>query len=267
MQSVCLNKRVRSLVCGIHALANCLSALALIWCGWQCVTMSEDRFLDLTSQLHGSGVAIAYFDGAVMLAAVLLLLRDLSKGCRTSAIKGGALFFIPALAANMLDFFTTIIQSPDLALETNAVWNAMKQVYGLQVALLFGFWGKIYLSVFAAICFTFYLNNVHILFPRVNSGPFSFVLKLGERCIEVRHRLRALAVVFAFYFAAINLFCFYIAYTNYLVTDLPTLSTLPALPAAIAVSLLAISISFIIVTMCLRRRSERADTVQCKMAA
>jgi hypothetical protein len=248
MQSVCSNTSGRRLPAGVLAFANCLSGLALMWCGWQCLTMSENRFLELISQLHDGGVAIAYFDGAVMLAVFLLLLKDLRNGCTAFAIKGGVIFFIPAVAANMLDFFTTIIQSPDLALETNSVWIAMKEVYGLQIALAFGFWGKIYLSVFAAICLTFYLNNVQILFPRAHPNLFNFALHIGERCSGIRQRLRALAATFAFYFAAINLFCFYIAYANSLVTDLSALSKLPALPAAIAMSLVAISVSFILVT-------------------
>lgn len=260
MHSLCQIKRAYAVTVWFSLLINWLAGLVLLWCTWLCLTMSENRFLELMGRLHDSGVAIAYFDGTCMLAIFMLLLRDLRRRCKPFGIKGGVIFFIPALAANMLDFFTTILQSPDLSLETNTVWISMKEVYGLQVALQFGFWGKIYLSVFAAACFTFYLSNVHVLFPKAFSGLLSFALMLGDRCIGVRQRARALATVLAFYFASINLFCFYIAYANSLVTDLPALSKLPALPAAIALSICAITAVFFLASYAAARRNATDKT-------
>jgi hypothetical protein len=220
-------------------LKNISAAVALAWCCWLTLTMTEVEFFKLTDKLQPAGVFIAYFDGACMLTVFVLLLRDLRTRCTPYALKGGAIFFVPVLAANMLDFFTTIIQTPDLSLETNPVWNSINAQFGLELALQFGLWGKVYLSLLAATCFAFYLQNAHTVLQDTSQTK----------------RSRALATVFAFYFAMINLFCFYIAYANWLVTDLPALRKLPEFPAAICIALVAITMLFFTLTVRAARKN------------
>jgi hypothetical protein len=203
---------------------------------WRVSTMSEDQFLAIMGIIEQScGGVLAVID---MFGGVW---------------RAGAVFGVVALAANLSDFLVTMHLSPDLTLEANPIWNTIIRIAGLEFAILFGFTGKILLSIIAAQCMMFYAANVHVLFPRRPQPFIKFLQHLGETNQDLRKRLKAFAVVFAFYFAAMNLFCFYIAYANSLVNDLPAISRLPALPAVVCISLALATIAFAAVTFLLHR--------------
>jgi hypothetical protein len=99
-----------------------------------------------------------------------------------------------------------------------------------------------------------YLKNVQLLLPRCRQPLAKLLLHLGERCTTLKDRLCAFSTVFAFYFAAINLFCFYVAYANSLVNNLPALDQLPPFPAAVCITLALITMSFVLITYVIQNR-------------
>jgi len=217
--------------------------------------LDEGRFLEFDSFLERQGALLALFDSLLSTAAAAFLVWSIRNEKRRKIWLAGMLFTLVALAANMADYYGTLQVSPDLALEVSPIWNGLLKYTGFEFAKLYGLFGKIFVSVMAGACLVFYLKNVQRLRPRNPQPLRSLLFHLGEGCNASSQRWLPFATVLAFYFAAVNLFCFYIAYANSLVNDLPSLSHLPPLPAAVCIALALITALFLIVTHAILRSS------------
>jgi hypothetical protein len=200
------------------------------------LTMSEDSFLAALSSLERFGNLIALVEGTVSILVVLLMVRALSAEKRQLIWRAGFWFTAAALVANLLDYWTTIRFSPDLALENNPVWNQSMQTFGLEFALWSGLLAKLGLSLLAGICFTFFASSASLVAPYL-------VLRTRHDSLPPRAQCRALLTVIAFYFACMNFLCLYVAFANSLVENLPAISVLPPLPAVIVVFIVLITIA------------------------
>ena len=119
--------------------------------------------------------------------------------------------------------------------------------FGLRIAKWYGLTGKILVSVLAGQMFAFYLSNVDRLFPRDVCSLFGFLRHMGDRSKTWRERLLALFTLFAFFFAGIQLFYFYIAYWNWLESP-KLLGRLPSVPTAVLIMIVLLSVVFAAVT-------------------
>jgi hypothetical protein len=229
-----------------------LIALSAFLC-WG-AALDENSFLEIDRQLEQQGTALAVLESVLTAAAASVLISNLAAEKRKHVWIAGMLFTLVALAANLADYYGTLQASPDLALEVSPIWNGILRDTGIEFARLFGLLGKITVSLLAGACLTYYLKNVPKLKPRTRQHLGSLIFHLGEDCSTAGEPWLPFTSVFAFYFAAANLFCFYIAYANSLVNNLPALRLLPPLPAAVAIALVLITAVFIIVTHHLIRR-------------
>ena len=193
----------------------------------------------------GVGLSIAAWCAvAVGVAAMTFAMR---RERRTGIWVAAATVAGVSLVANLADYLITLARSPDLALESNPVWRGVIDHFGLEVAKWYGLTGKILVSVLAGQMFAFYLSNVDRLFPSEACSLPGFLRQMGDRSRNVRERLLALFTLFAFFFAGIQLFYFYIAYWNSLENP-ADLDRLPSVPAAVSIMIALLSIAFAAVT-------------------
>jgi hypothetical protein len=219
------------------------------------LTMSEEHFLGGLQFLQPYGVSLAIGECFVSMLATWCMVRQLLSDRRRGVWVAGIIFFVVALGANVADYWTTISFSPDLALEANPVWNESIARYGLEFGLWTGFLAKLGLSVLAGLCFMYYLSTAHRLAPSTVSSFTQFVSRIGECAESRRARLLMLFTIMSFYFASMNLFCFYVAYANSLVHNWRALAMLPPLPAVIVLFLIAITGAFFATTYRISKRS------------
>jgi hypothetical protein len=210
--------------------------------------LDEARFLEVDRLLEQQGTALALLECVLTLSAAAFLAWNIRSEKRVKVWLTGLVFTLVALTANMADYFGTLQASPDLALEVSPIWNGILRDTNFEFARVFGFWGKFSVSLLAGASLVFYLHNVRRLLPRKPQPLRSLLFHIGERCSTPGQRWLPFATVLAFYFAAVNLFCFYIAYANSLVNDLPALSQLPPLPAAVCIALALITLVFVLIT-------------------
>ncbi|MFQ5931085.1 MAG: hypothetical protein ACE5MM_01625 [Nitrospiraceae bacterium] len=152
-----------------------------------------------------------------------------------------------ALVANLADYVVTLSYNPDLSLEVNPLWRNVVDHFGLTVAKWYGLTGKICISIAAGQMFAFYLVNRERLFPPGAASLPQFLVCLGTRSATFRERIVALFTVFAFFFAGVQLFYFYIAYVNSLVHS-ELRNHLPSVPLALFLLLGALTIAFVAIT-------------------
>jgi hypothetical protein len=220
----------------------------LVLCLVVASNISETRFLNFVESLEQFGSALAIGETLGTAAIAGLIAWNIRTEKSRKIWLAGGLFALIALAANMGDYFGTLQMSPDLALEVSPIWNGLLKDTGLDFAKFFGLFGKIFVSIMAGASLVFYLRNLHVLMPKQQQPLSTLIFHLGERCSSFRERCLQFGTVFAFYFAAVNLFCFYVTYCNSLVTNLPALSQLPALPAAVCIALVLITAAFLLIT-------------------
>ena len=156
-------------------------------------------------------------------------------------------FGLLALSANLADYFVTLHRSPDLRWEANPLWRNVVDRFGLTVAKWYGLTGKIFVSVLAAQMFAFYLGNRELLFPVQARSPLEFLARMGSRARTLRERLLGLFTIFAFLFAGVNLFYFYIAYRNW-VDDPKIFVLLPSVPVALLLFVSNAAVIFAVLT-------------------
>ena len=209
--------------------------------------MAEQALFRLMALVQRLGVGLSWLAWITVAAGALLmawmLRRERSRAIWMPAVTMG----VVALAANLADYFVTLHRSPDLALEANPLWRLVVDRYGLAVARWYGLTGKILVSIIAAEMTAYYLARRHRLFPGQAGSLGQFVLHLGSRSRSRGERLSALFTVFAFFFAGLNLFYFYIAYTNWL-QDPVWLDRLPSAPVAVMILVAGLGIAFAVLT-------------------
>ena len=216
--------------------------------------MSDDLLIRLLAWVESWGVWLSWLAWATVFFGALAMLRATRdiRGRRTWT----AAFVVTALAvvAHLADYFITLARSPDLALELNPLWRNVVNRYGLGWAKWYGLTGKLLVSVLAGQMTAFYLGNRARLFPRVAGlAPRAFLLHMGERSASWRERGAALFTIFAFYFAGLTFFYFYIAYQNS-ITDPTQLDRLPSTAVAVLAYVVLLVIAFVLLTYRAYRR-------------
>lgn len=196
------------------------------------------------------GVWLSWLAWATVFFGVLAMLR-VTRGIRGRRIWAAAsVVTVLAIVAHMADYVITLRRSPDLALELNPLWRNVLTHYGLGVAKWYGLTGKLLVSVLAGqmTAFYLYLGNRERLFPRAASlTPWGFMRHMGERSASWRERSAALFTIFAFFFAGLTFFYFYIAYQNS-ITDPAQLDRLPSTPAAVLLYVVGLGVAFVLLT-------------------
>ena len=207
--------------------------------------MADELLARLLAWVESWGVWLSWLAWATVFFGALAMLRA------TRDIRGWkiwtAAFAVTALAivAHMADYVITLRRSPDLALELNPLWRNVLVHYGLGVAKWYGLTGKLLVSVLSGQMTAFYLGNRTRLFPRATRlGPRAFLGHLGERSTTWRERSAALFTIFAFFFAGLTFFYFYIAYQNS-ITDPAELDRLPSTPAAVLLYVVGLGAAFV----------------------
>ena len=215
--------------------------------------MAEDLLFRSLALLEGLGVwlaVVAWLAVAVGAAAMAYVLRNEKVRIWRRASLAGIL----ALAANLADYFVTLQRSPDLTFEANPLWRNVVDHFGLRIAKWYGLTGKIFVSVLAAQMFAFYLSRRETIYPAQASSVLQFLMRMGSRARTFRERLLGLFTIFAFFFAWINAFYLYIAYTNSL-DNLDVLERLPSVPGSILILAATLAIAFSLTTYRAFRRS------------
>ncbi|MEW6670630.1 MAG: hypothetical protein AB1427_02955 [Thermodesulfobacteriota bacterium] len=211
--------------------------------------MSMDVFYNLLEKLESLGIALSIAAWLTVLLGslglILLLRRERSSSSRIW--RSASIIGVMALAANLTDYFVTFHRSPDLYLEVNPIWRNVIDTWGITVAWWYGFSGKILLSLVAGLMAAVYLTRRDRLYPERAASFFDFMRRMGERSRSWRDRLSNLFTVFCFFFAGIQLFCFYIAFLNWRV-DFETDPRVPPVLPALVLTLLVIGAAFLILT-------------------
>ena len=210
------------------------------------MSMGEDWLFRLLALLERLGVwlsVVAWLAIALGVAAMAYVLRNE----RVSIWRRASLVGILALAANLADYFVTLQRSPDLTFEANPLWRNVVDHFGLRIAKWYGLSGKIFVSVLAAQMFAFYLSRRETIYPSQARSLLHFLMRMGSRARTFRERLLGLFTIFAFFFAWVNVFYFYIAYMNSL-DDPGMLEKLPSVPVSILILVALLAIAFSLTT-------------------
>lgn len=232
----------------VHRLLRIFLAIVLLVFLFNAASLDETRFLEIDTLLTKHGAELALVESVLTLCVAAALLYSIQFEKRKKVWIAGGIFMLIALTANLADYFGTLQASPDLALEVSPIWNGLIADTSFEFARIFAFCGKVFVSLLAGASFIFYLQNIEKLAPLKPCSPETLVFHLGERCSNFEKQWLPFVTVLSFYFAAINLFCFYIAYANSLVNNLPVLSLLPPLPGAVGAALALITAAFVITT-------------------
>ena len=210
--------------------------------------MSDDALVKLLQWIQTWGVWLSWLAWATVFFGALLMWRATrevrGRGVWTAAFVVTAL----AIVAHLADYVITLRRSPDLALELNPLWRNIVERYGIGVAKWYGLSGKLLVSVLAGQMTAFYLGNRQRLFARASGlGALGFAVHMGERSRTWRDRAAALFTIFAFFFAGLTFFYFYIAYQNSL-TDPAAFDRLPSTPMAVLIYVVVLCAAFLALT-------------------
>jgi len=215
--------------------------------------MAEDLLFRLFALLERLGIwvaVVAWLVVALGAAAMAYVLRNE----KITIWRRASLVGLLALAANLADYFVTLQRSPDLAFEANPLWRNVVDHFGLRIAKWYGLTGKIFVSVLAAQMFAFYLSQRAAIYPEQARSLLHFLTHMGSRARTFRGRVLGLFTIFAFFFAWMNAFYLYIAYTNSL-DNLDALRRLPSVPVSLFILVAMLAIAFSLTTYRAFRRS------------
>ena len=154
---------------------------------------------------------------------------------------------ITALTAHVLDFAVTLRMSPDLEAEANPIWRIVIDNWGLSVAKLYGFTGKVLLSILSFELFAYYLGQRECLFPDRAERFSIFWRHFGAGYPSGLVQWQNLASFFAYSFSLLGPFFFYVALLNSLSNSTLYLR-FPSMPMALAGYLAALAVSYFVVT-------------------
>ncbi len=175
---------------------------------------------------------LTVFVGALAMAQVLRRAGSLRGHWGPAALVG-----VASLAAHLLDYAVTLRMSPTLGAEGNPIWRIAIEHFGLELAKLYGLTGKILLSILSFELFCFYRIQRTRLFPERADGFRSFWRRLGDASgRRARVHWPNLVNFFAFSFALMGPFFFYIALLNSLIESALYLR-LPAMPLVLVLYL------------------------------
>ncbi len=183
----------------------------------------------------GAPIAIAaWLTVSLGSIGMAIVLRGRMRGLWAPSLFAGAL----AVAAHGADIFMTLKMSPDLALEGNPIWLIVVEHWGLPFALFYGISGQALVCVLSVQLYAWYLLQRDALMPERASSFVEFVRRLGERSPR-RYGVawRSAAALFAFLFATLGPFFFYVAFLNSMVLDEEAWNRWPSPAAAISLYL------------------------------
>jgi hypothetical protein len=152
-----------------------------------------------------------------------------------------------SLVSHILDYFITIRISPDLQSEGNPIWRIIIDHFGVDFAKVYGFTGKIFLSILSFEFFAYYLIQRETLFPKDSDTFTDFWCRFGNNCSKSLINWQSVLNLFSFCFAFIGIFNLYVAMLNY-VSDSPIYFGLPAMPIALCLHLFGIFTAYFILT-------------------
>ena len=155
---------------------------------------------------------------------------------------------VASLVAHLLDYAVTLHITPTLSLEANPIWRIVIDEFTLSIAKFYGLSGKVLLSILSFELYAFYLIQRVELFPERASGFLSFWKGYGSRDPN-RHSptWSNSANFFAFAFALLGPFFFYVALLNSLI-DNPIYLIFPALPIALSLYLVVVVLFYFVST-------------------
>jgi len=168
----------------------------------------------------------------------------------SSLIVGGL-----SLAAHLFDYFGTLRITPDLAVEGNPIWRIVVERLGLPVARWYGLTGKIMLAVLSFEFFAYYLSGRARLLPSTARDFTDFWKKYGENAGPGTR----IANFFAFLFALIGPFCFYIALLNAL-SNSELYIRIPAMPIMLAAYIIILASIYLVGNYLSWRQNNRKNT-------
>lgn len=200
--------------------------------------MLEEELFSLLDSIQGTGLWLSIVAWLAVAAGVAFFFGSQRGRSRDGIRKAVRLVLAGALAANLLDYSVTLYRSPGLEIEANPLWRNVVDRWGLEAALWYGLSGKVLVSIFAAQMFGFYLANRRRLYPSRPVRFREFLFRMGEGSSNLRDRFVAIFTMFAFFFAGIQFFGFYVALWNWIENPY-LLERFPSVPLAV-LSLLAI---------------------------
>ncbi len=226
--------------------------------------MMDDLLARLLAWIQTWGIWLSWLAWFTVFFGALVMAR-VTHGLWRRDIRNKALTIIAlAVVAHLADYIVTLYRSPDLSLEMNPLWVNIVRVHGLTIAKWYGLTGKLLVSLLAGQMTAFYLAHREQLFPRAAATTLAgFLSGLGTRGAVLGERLRNLFTVFAFFFAGLTFFYFYIALQNWIV-DPALIERLPSVPVAVGTYVALLCIAFVVLT---RRAYLRADAPPARAAA
>lgn len=207
------------------------------------------------------GVPIAVLAWIVVLGGSvgmgLVLRRHPMRGCWVPSLAVGSIAFV----AHVLDYLVTLRISPDLALEANPIWRIVVDRMGLGVAEVYGLSGKILVSVLSFELFAFYLIQRESLFPDTATGFLDFQQRFGAPgTAPWVVRWQNIASYFAFMFALLSPYYFYIAWLNGISANETLYDRFPSPLVAIAAYLGMLTVAYAVANYRAFRRWRRAKS-------
>lgn len=135
-----------------------------------------------------------------------------------------------SLGAHLADYAITLHISPNLELESNPLWRIVIDGLGLSLAKGYGLSGKVLLSILGYQCAYFYLCSRERLYPDSADTLTEFWRRFGRpEGVITKIAWRNMANFFAFCFALMGPFYYYIALQNAFVES-PLHRKFPPLP-------------------------------------
>lgn len=189
---------------------------------------------------------LAWLTVFVSSVAMVYVLRR--SGSLRGVLMPGIVVGIASLVAHLLDYAVTLHITPTLSLEANPIWRIVIDEFSLPVAKFYGLSGKVLLSILSFELYAFYLLQRVGLFPESASGFLSFWQGFGSRNPSAHSfSWSNSANFFAFAFALLGPFFFYVALLNSLI-DNPIYLLFPALPIALSLYLIVVVLFYFILT-------------------
>lgn len=141
---------------------------------------------------------------------------------------------ILSLTAHLLDYFLTLAITPDLSEEANPIWRVALTSFGLPAAKAYGLTGKVLVSLTAAWCYVYHLSRRAPLLPTSARTFSSFIAGFGADSPRVGGvRWAPVAHLFAFLYAGLGPFFFYISFLNYVGGVRDDMALYTALPSPV----------------------------------
>jgi hypothetical protein len=201
-----------------------------------------EKTMDFFAQFGLPLIILAWFFVLFTVVSMIFVLRrySLRKKWQYPLIVGGL-----SLIAHMVDFFGTLKACPDLSFEANPIWCIVVEKMGLTLAHWYGFTGKLLLAIISFEFFSYYLVQRAFLIPDKARGFFSFWRAFGTKNSgRTTMYFANIKNFFAFLFALIGPFCFYIALLNS-ISDSESYMRMPSMPLMLVLYIIILTLVYL----------------------